>query len=104
MPTFPRLLILTVLHFLREPKVHQLKVSLGVDEDVLGLQVSICDAFRLVQELEYEHNLGGVELRCGLVEASRASQVAEDLTARAVVELRLSAIASHLIPGPRTTM
>jgi hypothetical protein len=41
----------TVLHFLREPKVDQLKVALGVDENVLRLQVSICDALGLVQEL-----------------------------------------------------
>jgi hypothetical protein len=62
-------------------------VPLGINEDVLGLQVPIGDALALVQELEDQHNLGGVELRRGLVEASRSAQVAEDLAAGAVVEL-----------------
>lgn len=37
-------------------------MSFGVYENILWLQVSICNAFSLVQELEDEHNLGCVEL------------------------------------------
>jgi isochorismate hydrolase len=43
--------VLTVLHLLREAKIDQLKVTFGVYEDVLGLQVSVCDAFSFVEEL-----------------------------------------------------
>jgi hypothetical protein len=77
---------LPILHLLGKAKVDQLEVALGVDEDVLGLQVAVGDALALVQELEYQHNLGGVELRCGFVEAARPAQVAEYLAARAVVK------------------
>ena len=38
----------TILYFLCEPKVDQLKVSFGVNENVLGLQVAVCNAFVLV--------------------------------------------------------
>lgn len=77
----------TVFYFLRKPKIYEFEVPFGVDEDILGLQIAICDAFALVQKLQYEDDFGCIELRCGLVEASRSSQVAEDLTARTVVEL-----------------
>ena len=43
--------VLTVLDFLRESKIDQLQMSLGVYEDVLRLQISVCDALALVQEL-----------------------------------------------------
>jgi hypothetical protein len=62
-------------------------VSLSVDQNVLGLQIPICDTLPLVQELQYQDDLGSVELGSGLVEASRSSEVAEDLAAGAVVEL-----------------
>jgi hypothetical protein len=67
-------------------------VALGVYEDILGLQVAVGDALRLVEILENEHDLGGVEARGGLVEAARAAEVAEDLAAGAVVELRSLAV------------
>lgn len=37
-------------------------MSLGVDEDILGLQIAVCDALVLMQELEYKNDFGGVEL------------------------------------------
>jgi hypothetical protein len=43
--------VLTILHLLRETKVDQLKVTFGVYENVLGLQVPVCDAFSFVEEL-----------------------------------------------------
>lgn len=42
---------LSILYFLGKPKVDQLKVSLGVYEYILGLQVAVCNAFPLVKEL-----------------------------------------------------
>lgn len=77
----------TVLDLLGEPEVDELEVALGVDEDVFRLQVAVCDALALVQELENQDNLGGVELGRRLVEAARAAEVAEDLAAGAVIEL-----------------
>ena len=41
----------TILHLLGEPKIDQLKMTLGVDQNVLWLQITVCDAFSLVQEL-----------------------------------------------------
>jgi hypothetical protein len=41
----------TILYFLSKAKVNQLKVAFGVYEYVLGLEISICDSFSLVEEL-----------------------------------------------------
>jgi hypothetical protein len=62
-------------------------VALGINEDVLGLQVPVRDALLLVEEFQDEDDLGGVEARGGLIEAPRAAEVAEDLAAGAVIEL-----------------
>jgi hypothetical protein len=62
-------------------------MALCVDEDVLRLQVPVGDALALVQELEDQHDFGGVELRRRFVETARPAQVAEDFAAGAVVEL-----------------
>ena len=43
---------LAVIHFLRKAKVDKLEVALGVDEDVLGLEVAVRHSLGLVQELE----------------------------------------------------
>lgn len=43
--------VLTVFDLLREAKVDQLQVSLCINEDVLWLQVAVCDALSLVEEL-----------------------------------------------------
>jgi len=77
----------TVFHLLCESKVNQLKVPLGVDQNVLGLQIPVCNTLSLMQKLQYQDDLGGVELGRGLVEASRSSEVAEDLAAGTVIEL-----------------
>jgi hypothetical protein len=42
---------LSILYFLGESKVDQLKVTFGVYEYVFGLQVAVCDAFPFVEEL-----------------------------------------------------
>lgn len=40
----------TILYFLCKAKIDQLEMPVCVDEDVFGLQVSVRDAFALVQE------------------------------------------------------
>lgn len=82
---------LTIFHLLRKSEIHELEMSFGVDQDVLGLQVAVCNALPLVQKLQYEDNFGSVELGCRLVETSGSSKVAEDLAAGAIIELRRSA-------------
>jgi hypothetical protein len=81
-------------------------MAFGVYEYVLGLQVPVRDAFSLVEKLEYQDNLSSVKLRGGLIEAARSSQVAEDLAARAVVELSgvSGRAASRAQAGLHTTM
>lgn len=46
----PREVRLTILYFLCEPKVDQLKVTLGVNKDVFWFQIAVCNALTLVQE------------------------------------------------------
>lgn len=83
--------MLTILHLLREPKIYELQMSLSVYEYVLRLQIPICNPLRLVQVLEYEDDLGAVELRSRLIETARSSQIAEDFTAGAIIKLLASA-------------
>lgn len=40
----------TILHLLGETEIDQLKMTLGVDQNVLWLQVTVCDTLALVQE------------------------------------------------------
>lgn len=39
-------------------------MSICVDKNVLRLQISVRDAFLVVQVVEDENNLGSIELRC----------------------------------------
>lgn len=94
----------TILYFLCEAKVDQLKVPLGVNEYVLGLEVAVGDALALVQKLQDQDNLGGVELRGGLVEAACAAEIAEDFAAGAVVELCMLPAGHGVVRARRTTM
>lgn len=65
----------TPVQLFREAKVDEFEVALGVNEDVLGLQVSICDPLLLVQELEYQTYFGGIEASRGLLKASISSEI-----------------------------
>lgn len=67
-------------------------MSIRVDQDVLRLQIAVCHALLLVQELQYQGNLGGVELRGGLVEASRPAQIRKDLAAGAVLQQHIQSL------------
>lgn len=39
---------LTILNPLCKAKIHELEMALGIDENVLGLEVAVCDALFLV--------------------------------------------------------
>ena len=67
-------------HLLRKSKVGHLDVAVPVEKDVLRLEVTVKDA-ALVQVLEDERHLGGVETRCVVGKAARPSQVREELAA-----------------------
>ena len=41
---------LTVLHLLCEAKIDQLQMTFGIDQDILGLHVSVCNALLLVKK------------------------------------------------------
>lgn len=78
----------TLLHLLGEAKVHQFQVPVGVNQDVLGLHVAVCDSVDPVQVLQHERDLGSIELGHGLLKLGGATQVGKDFAARAIVELR----------------
>jgi hypothetical protein len=48
-------------------------MPLGVDENVLRLEIAVRDALSLVQKLEYENDFSGIKLRRWLVESSGTS-------------------------------
>lgn len=79
---------LTIIDFLCKAEIYQFQMALGIYEDVFGLQVSVSNTFLFVEELQNQHYFGGVKLRGRLVEPACSAQIAEDLTAGAVIELR----------------
>lgn len=62
-------------------------MSIRVQQQVLGLEVPVRHALALVQELQDQDNLCGVEARRVLVEPLGLAEVGEYFAARAVVEL-----------------
>lgn len=76
-----------MLQLFRKPKIHQLQMTVRINEHVLGLHVSVCDTLVLMKEFEDEDHLGHVEPSSVFVEACRSAQVREDLTPWAIVEL-----------------
>lgn len=81
-----------VPYLLCKAKVYQLQVTLRIDEDVLRLEISVCDALPLVQKLQHQHNLRGIELGRGFVEASGATQIGKDLASRTVIQQHVERI------------
>uniref|UniRef100_A0A182Q467 Uncharacterized protein n=1 Tax=Anopheles farauti TaxID=69004 RepID=A0A182Q467_9DIPT len=75
----------SALDALREPKVRHLQVALRVDQQILRLQIAV-DQIEIVQVLEREHDLGGVEARVRLGEPADLAQVREHLAARHVLQ------------------
>ena len=78
-------------HLLRKSKVGHLDVAVPVEKDVLRLEVTVKDA-ALVQVLEDERHLGGVETRCVVGKAARPSQVREELAADDVLEQQVEVV------------
>lgn len=62
-------------------------MTFGVNEDILWLHITICYAEMIMEIFEYQDNLSCVEAGSGLVEALGPTQVREDLSTRAVVQL-----------------
>ena len=74
--------------FLRKAKVNELEVSIGIDEHIFRLHISVRNALMIVEEFEDEHHFGNVEAGCILIKARSPPKVGKDLASRAVVELR----------------
>ena len=74
-----------VLDDLGEAEVGDLHVAVGVVEDVLGLEIPVDDV-EMMQVLEGEHDLRGVEARGLLAVAAGATQMGEHLAAAHVLE------------------
>jgi len=64
------------LLYLRQAEVCDLEMTLGVKNDVLGLQIPIDDAV-LVQVLESQHDLSRVKARTLLLESCLLAQMEE---------------------------
>uniref|UniRef100_A0A182INX3 Uncharacterized protein n=1 Tax=Anopheles atroparvus TaxID=41427 RepID=A0A182INX3_ANOAO len=73
------------LDALGEPEIGHLQVALGVDQQVFRLEIAI-DQVEIVEILERQHDLGGVEARVRLREAADLPQVREHLTAGDVLQ------------------
>lgn len=82
----------TCFDLLCETEIHQLYMALGIDEEILGLHVSVRNALDIVQEFQYQDNLCGIEPSSVQVESACVSQISEDFSSRAVVELHQSVI------------
>lgn len=80
---------ITAVDAFSEPEINELDMPVGVQQEVLWLQVAVDDAEGVVQKGEDEHDLGGVEARRGEGEVVGASQVREDLAAWGVLQLDL---------------
>ncbi len=78
---------LTVTEPLGKAKIHQLYMAFCIEQQVLGLEIAVGNAFALVQEFEDQDYLRGVEARGLLVESLCLAEIGEYFAARAVFEL-----------------
>lgn len=67
-------------------------MTLGINEDVLRLHVSIRNALNVVQEFQDQDNLRGVKTSGVDVERSSSPQIPEDFSSWAIVKLHQSVI------------
>ena len=70
-----------------ESEVDEFKVAVGVEEDVLGFQVSVGDVGDVVEVGEDENDLGGVELDGFKGEPACTAEVGEYFAPGSVLEL-----------------
>lgn len=72
----------------RKAEIDQLQMPLGINEDILGFQISICDAFLVMEEFEDQADLSGVEACGRFFESAMPSEVGKDLASGAIIQLR----------------
>jgi hypothetical protein len=60
---------------LRESKVDKLEVPVSVQQDVLGLEVSVGDVLYVMEVRKDQGNFGSIELDCRHRESTRTSEV-----------------------------
>lgn len=61
------LLIHTIVQFLGKAEIYKLDMSFRVEQDVFGLEISVCHALTFVEELEDKTYLSGVENGCWFI-------------------------------------
>lgn len=70
-----------------ETEINKFYMTLVVEQKILGFEISVSHAtLVLVKVFKHQDNLGSVESSDRFVKAAKFSQVAEELTARYVVE------------------
>ena len=79
-----------VTHLFREAKVDQFDVPVDVDQYILWFEVSVCDALDVVKVFYCQCDFGSVKFGCCVAKGARASEVAEDFAAGAVIQLARS--------------
>lgn len=77
-------------------------MALGVEQDVLGLQVAVDDLFG-VEVLDGTDDLRGVEETGGVTEAASAAEVTEQLSPGNVVHQHVEETLVVVRPKPGTT-
>lgn len=81
---------LEVIQLLCEAEIHELDMTIAVEQHIFRLQIAVGNAFDIMEELENEQYFGSVKLCCLFAESPRFPQIAEYLTARTVFQLRKS--------------
>lgn len=56
-----------------ESEIHKFEVAFAVNQNIFRLQVTICDAFRIVKELKTERHLRSIEASSVFIEIARPS-------------------------------
>jgi len=93
-----------VLEFFGETEVADLEVSLSIQKEVLGLEVSVDDC-QWVEIVEDERDFGSVEHGRGSVEPTGVAQVREQLSAANVLEyhVQISVVVFRAQPTMHTS-
>lgn len=79
-----------VAHLFREAKVDQFDVPVYVNQYILWFEVSICNALDVVKVFYCQCDFRSVKFGCCVAKGARASEVAEDFAAGAVIQLARS--------------
>lgn len=79
--------MLTFLYFLGEPKIDQLEMTVGVNQDILWFHIAVGDALMVVEVLQNQDDLGRVKACGRLIKATSSAQVGEQFSTRTVVKL-----------------